>query len=258
MRARPPDGIRDGSVKRVRSVKRVTPEQIKSARDTVVGSAAAVADSRAVDAIRSAGGTVVEGATESASRAADAGRGAATQSRTLAREGLSSTREKVLWDSVLPEEARNNLLSAVKSSRVLSAGAKRNITTQVAPALGELFDTEVDCQAQIPSILQGLLASSEGSALVNSWLQEMMSGRPTIYDRAIDAAYNATRIGGGDHRLFDGGHSLVGGLQVVREASPDDSILEGGRTPAVAREGCHDSQGSSPCHLGAGHLQWLD
>ena len=28
-----------------------------------------------------------------------------------------------------------------------------------------------------------------------------------MYDKAMDAAYNATRIGGGNHRLFDGGHT---------------------------------------------------
>ena len=42
----------------------------------------------------------------------------------------------------------------------------------------------------------------------------------------MDAAYNATRIGGGDHRLYDGGHSLVGSFQAAREASVDDSIFE--------------------------------
>ena len=86
--------------------------------------------------------------------------------------------------------------------------------------------------------MQGLLASSEESTLVNSWLQELVSGRPTIYDKAMDAVYNATRIGGGDHRLYDGGHSLAGTLQAAREASPDDSIIEeaAGLLQALARD----------------------
>ena len=66
----------------------------------------------------------------------------------------------------------------------------------------------------------------------------MVSGRPTIYDKAMDAAYNVTRIGGGDHRLYDGGHSLVGAFQAVRDASPDDSIFEeaAGLLQALARD----------------------
>ena len=152
--------------------------------------------------------------------------------------GLNSAREKIPWEPVLPDDARESLLSAVESSRALSRDAKRQIAKRIAPTLGELLDKGKDSQVQILSILQGLLASSEGAALVNSWLQEMVSGRSTIYDKAMDAAYNATRIGGGDHRLFDGGHSLVGAFQAVRDASPDESIFEEatGLLQALARD----------------------
>lgn len=150
----------------------------------------------------------------------------------------SAAKESVPWDSALPEEARSSVLSVVESSRALSADAKRKITTRVAPALDELFDKGKDSRTQILSVFQGLLASSEGSALVNDWLQDMVSGSPTIYDKAMDAAYNATRIGGGDHRLFDGGHSLAGAFQAVKEASSDDGIFEeaAGLLHALARD----------------------
>ena len=233
-----PGGLRDGLSKRVRSVKKATSENTESARRVAGDGVAAVGDSRAVGAIRTAGESLVEGAAEVASRGSDAARGTATRSKALARERLSSARERVPWDSVLPEEARRSVLSVVESSRALGADAKRQITTRIAPALGELFDKGKDSQTQILSVLQGLLASSEGSALVNAWLQDMVSGRPTIYDKAMDAAYNATRIGGGDHRLFDGGHSLAGAFQSVKEASPDDSIFEeaAGLLHALARD----------------------
>ena len=66
----------------------------------------------------------------------------------------------------------------------------------------------------------------------------MVSGKPTNYDKAMDAAYKATHIGGGDHRLYDGGHSLVGAFQAVRDASPDDSLFEeaAGLLQALARD----------------------
>ena len=40
--------------------------------------------------------------------------------------------------------------------------------------------------------------------------------------------YLATHIGGGNHRLFDGEHTLAGAYEAVRAASPDDSLIEEG------------------------------
>lgn len=45
------------------------------------------------------------------------------------------------------------------------------------------------------------------------------SGKATVYDKAMDAVYNNTRIGGGDHRLFDGGHDLLGAWNAVASAA---------------------------------------
>ena len=230
--------MRDGVSRRVHSAREATTEKAKSARDATAGSARSIAESNAVEAIRSAGGSIVEGAGEAAEHGSDITRGTVARGKEAVGEGLSSAREKIPWETVLPDDARESLLSAVESSRALSRSTKRQITKRIAPALGEMFDRGKDSQAQILSILQGLLASSEGSALINSWLQEMVSGRPTIYDRAMDAAYNATHIGGGNHRLFDGGHSLVGAFQAARDASPDDNIFEeaAGLLQALARD----------------------
>ena len=43
----------------------------------------------------------------------------------------------------------------------------------------------------------------------------------------MDAEYIATHVGGGNHRMFDGGHTIIGAIKAVRDASPDDSIIEG-------------------------------
>ena len=37
-------------------------------------------------------------------------------------EGIDLTRERIPWNSVLPDDARTSLLSAVDSSRALSKG----------------------------------------------------------------------------------------------------------------------------------------
>ena len=72
---------------------------------------------------------------------------------------------------------------------------------------------------------QGLLASAL-SADLNALLQDMVSGSATLYDKAMDAVYLETRIGEGNHRLFDGGHTVAGALEAVRHASPDDTVLQ--------------------------------
>lgn len=223
---------------KVRSARKASTEKSRAARDLAVGGARSVGGSGAVHGVRMARRSAVERAGRIGAQGAEIARYTAEQSRQRVVEGIDLTRERIPWDSVLPDDARISLLSAVDSSRALSKDAKRQITKRISPALGELFDKGKDSQAQVLSILQGLLASSEGSTLVNSWLQEMVSGRPTIYDKAMDAVYNATRIGGGDHRLYDGGHSLVGAFQAARDAPPADSIFEeaAGLLQALARD----------------------
>ena len=75
------------------------------------------------------------------------------------------------------------------------------------------------------STAQGLLASKLSRDL-NGLLANAVKGPATLYDNAMDAQYLATHIGGGNHRLFDGGHTVVGAFKAVRDASPDDSVVE--------------------------------
>ena len=37
-----------------------------------------------------------------------------------------------------------------------------------------------------------------------------------VFDKAMDAVYNNTHIGGGNHRLFDGGHTILGAWKSVQ------------------------------------------
>ena len=230
--------LRSEVAEKARSARRASSEKSRSARDAVVDGVRSVGESGAVDEARMASRSAVERAGRVGAQGADIARYTAEQSRQKVVEGIDLTRERIPWDMVLPDDARTSLLSAVDSSRELSKDAKRQITKQISPALGGLFDKGKDSQAQVLSIMQGLLASSEGSTLVNSWLQDLVNGRPTIYDKAMDAVYNATRIGGGDHRLHDGGHSLVGAFQAARDASSDDSVFEeaAGLLQALARD----------------------
>ena len=64
------------------------------------------------------------------------------------------------------------------------------------------------------------------SADLNALLQDMVKGSATVYDKAMDAVYLETRIGGGNHRIFDGGHTIAGAIDAVRDASPDDTVVQ--------------------------------
>ena len=202
-------------------------EKARSDRDATMDGVKAVAESSQAQDLASASGSAARIARDTAARA-----------RRFAGEGIGSAKERVPWGSVVPDEARDKLVTAIQTSKTLSGGAKRKMIAQLTPRLETLFRKGLGSQAQIFSILQTSLAIPEASYLLNAWLQDIVKGTPTIYDKAMDAAYNSTRIGGGDHRLFDGGHTIAGAFQAVRNASPDDSIFEeaAGFLQALARD----------------------
>ena len=41
------------------------------------------------------------------------------------------------------------------------------------------------------------------------WSKDVVNGIDGLYDKAMDAEYLKTNIGGGNHRLFDGGHDPI-------------------------------------------------
>jgi len=52
------------------------------------------------------------------------------------------------------------------------------------------------------------------------------TNNPNAYDDAVDAIYNETHIGGGNHRLFDESHTLGGIFEKVKDTYQDDSFLQ--------------------------------
>jgi hypothetical protein len=62
---------------------------------------------------------------------------------------------------------------------------------------------------------------------ISRWLTKHLSHQaPTAGSKAMDAEYLQTHIGGGWHRLYDGGHSLAGSWRAVSEALPNMSALD--------------------------------
>ena len=107
-----------------------------------------------------------------------------------------------------------NVTQAVKASaRRATSGSKQVLDKATDRALGVVGST------------QALLASNLSNDL-NQLMQDAVDGAPTIYDQAMDAAYNATREGGAQHRLFDGGHTIAGAVSTSHDASADDGIIQ--------------------------------
>ena len=79
--------------------------------------------------------------------------------------------------------------------------------------------------ADLLSVSQGVLAS-ELAVDLNAMLAKISAGPATIYGKAMDAEYLVTSIGGGSHRMFDGGHTLAGAFEAVRGASAEDTVLQ--------------------------------
>lgn len=58
------------------------------------------------------------------------------------------------------------------------------------------------------------------------WSEQMTKGAASAYDKALDATYLKTHIGGYNHRMFDGGHSPLGAFDAARGALPDDTFIQ--------------------------------
>ena len=58
------------------------------------------------------------------------------------------------------------------------------------------------------------------------WSKNLTNDMETIYDKAMDAEYIKTHIGGAYHRLFDGGHSPINAWEKVKNASDTDTFSQ--------------------------------
>jgi len=61
---------------------------------------------------------------------------------------------------------------------------------------------------------------------LRQWLENLAESTASAYDKAMDATYLKTNIGGGNHRMFDGGHDLAGAFEAAQNAKPDDSFIQ--------------------------------
>ena len=141
--------------------------------------------------------------------AADFSRGVARSVSSGSKKALDSAASGSRWAM---ETAASGSRKALDSTAAVSQEAWKSASVSVAGLM---------------SVTQGVLASTL-SADLDSMLAGLAKGPATIYDKAMDAGYLATNIGGGNHRLFDGGHTIAGAFKAVQGASTDDSTIQDG------------------------------
>jgi hypothetical protein len=99
---------------------------------------------------------------------------------------------------------------AVKAWRRVREAVSRQFATTAA-AVSEAYNAVLD---------------QKDNGEISRWLTKNFSHQaPTLGSKAMDAEYLRTHIGGGWHRLYDGGHTIAGSWKAVTEALPHDLSL---------------------------------
>lgn len=64
---------------------------------------------------------------------------------------------------------------------------------------------------------------TDAAIQIDRWMRDTFaSGKASLYDKKMDAFYNSNNhVYGGDHRLFDGGHDLLGAWRAAGEAASE-------------------------------------
>ena len=158
--------------------------------------------------LRSAADTVVDASKK----------GVDTASAAIA-EGSQTGFRKIVDTASSVADSALDASKQVSGATVAAAATVKTSSKKTWDATTSVADT------LLSAATQGLLASRL-SEDVNSLLQNTVKGTATASDRVMDAEYIATDIGGANHRLFDGGHTIAGAIDAARDASPDDTIIQ--------------------------------
>ena len=177
-------------------------ETAKQAADATVSGSRKAAEAAGATAASTAR-VVDEGAKTAAAAAASAGQAFGKGAEKAAAAGAAAAQAI----------GSGTAKAGVAGGRTVAAGARW------------LFDSTSERTAQLFSAAQGLVAS-DLSPQMNDLVQAAVKGKATIYDKAMDAVFLETHIGGGNHRIFDGGHTLLGAIKATHDASPDDSLIQ--------------------------------
>jgi len=129
------------------------------------------------------------------------------------------------WEDSRTDAARHLLATSIESSTAIGQRTKQALIDGFESAYNGTNTKATSVRNQAGLITMGVLAS-DFPLEIDRWLTSLLASPATIYDKAMDATFLTTHVGGNLHRLFDGGHSLLGAIKAGHNASPDDSIIQ--------------------------------
>ena len=141
--------------------------------------------------------------------------------------GLGGSRSRLEGARIPPGGEQAKSRSRLEGARASSRTLPHHRANVVAASTVQLTESVRERLADLATLSVAGLTTAI-SAELNSARASLAEGPATIYDKAMDAEYLANHIGGGNHRLFDGGHTLSGAFGAVRDASTEDTIIEEG------------------------------
>lgn len=86
--------------------------------------------------------------------------------------------------------------------------------------------------------------ATDWAGQVAGWFADKFNKNSNVYDKAIDAVYNQTHVGGSSlHHIVDGQHTFWGAFKAAHDALPDDKLSQeiGGAAEHLARDMCSKS-----------------
>lgn len=118
-----------------------------------------------------------------------------------------------------PDAWRQRATQVASSWRDAGRMASERVSSSVAGGLS----ATASVAGEVYTAALGWKNNSEFS----TWLTNHLSNQhATLASKAMDAEYLRTHIGGGWHRLYDGGHSLAGSWKAVSSSLPDLGALD--------------------------------
>ena len=161
--------------------------------------------------------------------ASDKAKSSASSARNQVSDTTNSIRRRITgaipWEDSRTEAAWHLLATSLESSTAMGQRTKQALTSRFESAYSGTTSRATSARDQAAQITMGVLAS-DFSLEIDRWLTTLIASPATIYDKAMDANFLTTSVGGNYHRLFDGGHSLLGAIKAGHNASPDDSIIQ--------------------------------
>ena len=132
------------------------------------------------------------------------------------------------WTERIKEGTRKLGCKTSETASTVASGTARGarrVKDAATDGVGLVADKAVSIAKHSKDQAGAMLAFLSTKELLK-WSESITKAPGTIYDKAMDAEYLRSHIGGGDHRLFDGGHDLAGAWKSVQEASDTDTLTQ--------------------------------